>query len=509
MRPPRRAILASLAVGPVALAGCQRLRLIDDSATEPDPDDIEEREATSGDGDEAGTPTPPEIAARIDLRIERTVAPVAVLADASGSAVPDDRNVTYEWEIVLERGERVTRTGPVLSYGFETGGTHHLSLTAVADDGDTTVSDSDETTVSVDDRGPDRRPITGRFVPEFARLDEALLAYLESIDATAGALALAYDGEVLLERGYGWADADQSEPLPSTAVFRIGSVSKGITAALVDQLVDEGRLERDDPLLEHVTVDPPENEPVDERVAEVTVEHALEHRGGWNRFETSDHIWDSFAIAETLGLDEPPALEDAIAFLLDHPLHYDPGTDAIYSNDGYVMLGGVVSGVLGLDYQEAVEDRLLEPLGLTDDVGVAQADPERRHPEEVWYDPRDRRGERFECPNALTLDEDETVPCPDGGRLFDHVLPAAGHRARPRGIALLADEMPLDVGPPDGDSAERTLFGGVPGAFAMAGRHSSGLTVGAAVNRRAEGESTVEERVFEGLDDLMMTDTIP
>lgn len=509
MPSPRRAILASLAAAPVSLAGCQRLRTVDDSDSEPASDEIEDSETTPDDRGEAGTPTPPEITARIDLRVERTVAPVAVLADASGSTVPDDRNVTYEWQIERESGTRVEKTGPALSYGFETGGTHRLSVTAIVDDGDTTASDTAETTVFVDERGPDHRPITGTFVPEFARLDEALLASLESIDATAGALAVASDGDVLLERGYGWKGADQSEPLPSTAVFRIGSISKGITAALVDQLVDEGTLEPDDPLLEHVTVDPPDDELADKRVADITVEHALEHRGGWNRFETSDHIWDSFGIAESLGLEEPPALEDAIAFILDNPIHYDPGTDAIYSNDGYVMLGGVVSGLLGLDYQRAVEDRLLEPLGLADDVGVAQADPERRHPEEVWYDPRDRRGDRAECPNALTLDDDETVPCPDGGRLFDHVLPAAGHRARLRGIALLADEMPLDVGPPAEDSPERTLFGGVPGAFAMAGRHSSGLTVGAAVNRRAEGESTIADRVFEGLDDLMMTDAIP
>ncbi|AUX08347.1 beta-lactamase class C family protein [Halalkaliarchaeum desulfuricum] len=512
MRPPRRAVLTSLATVPVILAGCQTLRPADDSTPESDPEDIEDNETTPSHGEEAATTTPPEVTARIDLRVERTVAPVAVLADASESTVPDDRNVTYEWQIVPESGQRVNRTGPALSYGFETPGTHRLSVTVVAEDGDTTMSDTDETTVSVDERGPDRRPVTGTFVPEFARLDEAMLDYLEAMDATAGALAVASDGEVLLERGYGWADADQSEPTPSTAVFRIGSISKGLTAALVDQLVHEGTLERDDPLLEYLSIDPPANELADERLAEVTVEHALDHRGGWNRFETGDHIWDAFAIAETLGLDEPPDLEDAIAFLLDHPLHYDPGTDAIYSNDGYVMLGGVVSGVLGVDYQDAVEDRLLEPLGLTADVGVAQADPERRHPDEVWYDPRDRMGERTECPNALTLDEDETVPCPDGGRLFDHVLPAAGHRARLRGVALLADEIPLDVGPPDevsGDSGERTLFGGVPGAFAMAGRHSSGLTVGAAMNRRAEAENTIEDRVFGGLDELTISETIP
>ena len=509
MRPPRRGFLATLAAASVTIAGCPGLVPRDERGHSTDDREVDDEDAVQRDGDGDNATTPPVVDARIDLRADRTVAPVAILADASGSEVPDDRDVTYEWEIETEAGERFERTGPSLSYGFESPGTHRLTVTVVADDGETTERDTDETTVSVDARGRNDRPVTGTFVPAFARLDEAMLTHLEAIDATAGALAVAHDGEVRFERAYGWADGDQSEPLPPNAFFRIGSISKGITAAIVDQLVDEGTIRRDDPLLRHVTVAPPAGELADERLAEVTVEQALEHRGGWNRFETGDHIWDPFTIAEALDLDEPPGLEDAIAFLLDHPLHFEPGTDAIYSNDGYVMLGGVVSGVLGVDFQDAVEERLLDPLGLTDGVGVADADPERRHPDEVWYDPRDRWGDRAECPNALTLDEDDTVPCTAGGRLYAHVLPAAGHTARPRGVALLADEIPLDVDLPDKETSDRRLFGGVHGAFAMAGRHATGLTVGAAVNRRAEDEASIEDRVFEALDEVTMTDSVP
>jgi len=76
--------------------------------------------------------------------------------------------------------------------------------------------------------------------------DEAVQKILDQTQAPGAALAVAYEGRLVLKKGYGFADMKASESVKEDALFRIASVSKPITAAAILTLVEKDRLSLDD-----------------------------------------------------------------------------------------------------------------------------------------------------------------------------------------------------------------------------------------------------------------------
>src|SRR5436305_2179525 len=88
------------------------------------------------------------------------------------------------------------------------------------------------------------RPVTDKAVPRFEEIDKAILDFMELIDAQAATVAISRNGQLLYARGYGWRDKDKKTPTPPDTLFRIASVSKPITAAIIKELIAEQRLTR-------------------------------------------------------------------------------------------------------------------------------------------------------------------------------------------------------------------------------------------------------------------------
>ena len=135
------------------------------------------------------------------------------------------------------------------------------------------------------------------------------------------------------------------------SVFRIGSVSKPITAAGVRQCVDDGLFSLDDPLDALL--------PDVEVPAGVTVGLVLAHRSGL----------ESDAPLETDGA--VPTIPDLLA---SAPLRlaFEPGTQLAYSNIGYGLLGHLVATARGAPFEDVMRDRVFRPLGM-DDTGYVLA----------------------------------------------------------------------------------------------------------------------------------------
>jgi N-acyl-D-amino-acid deacylase len=81
--------------------------------------------------------------------------------------------------------------------------------------------------------------VTGKSVPSLAGFDRAMIALIQETGVPGGTLAVAKDGRMLYHRGFGYADRDKREPVESTSLFRIASISKPITAVAVLQLVEK------------------------------------------------------------------------------------------------------------------------------------------------------------------------------------------------------------------------------------------------------------------------------
>jgi D-alanyl-D-alanine carboxypeptidase len=132
--------------------------------------------------------------------------------------------------------------------------------------------------------------------------------------------------------------------------FRVGSVTKTFTAAIVLQLVDEGRLRLTDTLAQHL----PEAG-VDKRI---TIRQLLQHRSGLA------NITDFPEWLERANRSRTHQPADTLRFGLSRGLTFDPGTQFAYSNTNFIALGLVIEAVTGGSYGSQLKMRLLEPLGL-------------------------------------------------------------------------------------------------------------------------------------------------
>jgi CubicO group peptidase (beta-lactamase class C family) len=131
-------------------------------------------------------------------------------------------------------------------------------------------------------------PITGTAVPEFVALDQGILDFMKLIGCQAVTLAISKDDELVYSRGYGWRDAFRKQPTQPDTIMRIGFATKAITAAAVRTLVGEDKLTLDTKAFEYLKIATPPGMKSDPRLANITVEHLLADKGGWDRQETFD-----------------------------------------------------------------------------------------------------------------------------------------------------------------------------------------------------------------------------
>jgi len=368
---------------------------------------------------------------------------------------------------------------------------------------ETTPSPADETPTSSDDGTEtssieaDELPVTGDSVPELASLDEAMQSYMGNLDVPAGVLSVQREDELVFERGYGWGDREQTAPVEPDAVFRIGSISKLFTDEAILKLVDDGELSLDESVYPMLDVSPPDGELEDDRFREITVEHLLNHAGGWRLPGLLDPMYNQIEIANELDLDGPPDTDDVTRYMMTRPLQFDPGTDRQYTNFGYVLLGQVIEAVAGMEYQSYLGQVLFEPAGISD-IEIGRTRPQNRHPDEIWYDDSEQ------CGNVFELDDSREYSCADYGFSLEAFDGAGGHVARPQALVRAIDS--LNWLWYDGERQETdsfAFFGSHPGSFAYVRKRSDGTTMAALFNDRhplVEPSKQIQDQLADAAD---------
>src|SRR3954471_13759302 len=168
---------------------------------------------------------------------------------------------------------------------------------------------------------------------------------------TAGvSVAVARDGRLILARGYGMANVEHSVPVTPETIFHIASISKNILAAVVLQLVDEGRLRLDDDVTKYVPEAPTLGH-------HVTVRQLLNHTSGIYSFTSLPNAADN----ERLELTH----EQVLGLIKDRPFDFEPGTGWRYDNSAFYLAGMVVERVTKQDYGAYVREHVFKPLGMS------------------------------------------------------------------------------------------------------------------------------------------------
>ena len=182
---------------------------------------------------------------------------------------------------------------------------------------------------------------------------EAYLQSFHDLRRFNGAALIVDNGEVLFEGAFGEAGLPGGAANTPATRFRIASLTKQFTAALILRLEEEGLLRVDDPVGLHIEEFPPEN------AARITLHHLLTHTSGLPSYTGIPGFMTSRAAL-------PHSPGEILALVWDEPLSFEPGADFEYSNSGYVLLGWIAERVTGMSYDEALRAYVLAPLELTD-----------------------------------------------------------------------------------------------------------------------------------------------
>lgn len=213
--------------------------------------------------------------------------------------------------------------------------------------------------------GQAEMPITGESGAGLEAIDQGVAQVMRRHRIPGVSLAVAKDGKLVLARGYGFAVVENRVPVKPESLFGLASVSKALTAATILSLVQHERIGLDTPvlqILDHLA--PPRGERFDSRLRAVTVRMCLNHSGGWDRKRSGDPNSFEPRVERELHVRAPVTPHQLARYMMGRPLDFDPGTEAHYSNFGFVLLGLIVERVVGIPYVEAVEKITLRPMGL-------------------------------------------------------------------------------------------------------------------------------------------------
>lgn len=193
------------------------------------------------------------------------------------------------------------------------------------------------------------------------RIDKLITLY-HKYGQFNGVILVAQRGQVVYEHAFGQSNFELNSPNTVDTKFEIASITKPMTALLIMQLVEDGKVSLHRKVSDYVSYYPRETGD------RITVDQLLNHTSG---------LQQDIAFPDN-PKDVPPSVTKINADLLSNdelvkliaarPLRFEPGTSYGYSSDGYAVLGAIIEHVTGKSYWQVLAERILEPAGMTKTV---------------------------------------------------------------------------------------------------------------------------------------------
>ncbi|RYU97105.1 serine hydrolase domain-containing protein [Emticicia agri] len=185
-----------------------------------------------------------------------------------------------------------------------------------------------------------------------AKLDQFFDRLAEKNKAM-GTFVIAKNGEVQYSKAIGYSHINGNEKKPSSlhTRYRIGSITKMFTAAVLIQLVEEGKLKLTDTIDKFFPQIP--------NAQKITILQILRHRSGIPNIKREQNAKENVNTT-------PMTKEEMLALITKATPDFEPGTKHVYSNSAYLVLGLILEKVTGKPYATLVEERIFSKIGLKD-----------------------------------------------------------------------------------------------------------------------------------------------
>lgn len=176
-----------------------------------------------------------------------------------------------------------------------------------------------------------------------ANADQIINDMMREQHITGVALGIVKNGQVVLRKGYGEKSIGSRVAPDENTVFNIGSLSKALTAVGAMVLVDDGKLNLDDPASKYI-----KNLPKNWR--RITVRQFMTHTSGIPELPNK--------VKKT----KTETIDDAFEIAADKPFMFEPGKDQKYNNFNFAVTGRLIEVISGMNYMDFMKERVFKPL---------------------------------------------------------------------------------------------------------------------------------------------------
>ena len=183
------------------------------------------------------------------------------------------------------------------------------------------------------------------------KTEHAIDTLMNSQNIPGVQLAVWHDGEMVLSRGFGYADLEHKVAVWPYTKMRIGSVSKTLTSAAVGKLHQQGKLDLNAPIQQYVTYFP-------EKDHEITTRQVAGHVAGIRHYRDGEFLSNQFY----------PTVKEGIQIFADDTLLFEPGTDYSYSSYGWNLVSAVVEEAAGEPFLSYMKEEVFDPIRMDQTV---------------------------------------------------------------------------------------------------------------------------------------------
>lgn len=188
---------------------------------------------------------------------------------------------------------------------------------------------------------------------KLTRIDAEVSNFMATTHVPGVAVAIVENGDYEWAQGFGVADLENNVPASEHTLFRLGSISKSLTATAAMELWERGQLDLDAPIQKYCPAFPRKSEPI-------TTRELLGHLAGIRHYKSGSQ--DDPEIGNTRHFSDP--IQAGLNFFENDPLVSPPGTHFHYSTQGYTVVGCAIQGASGATYVDFVRKNVLAPAGM-------------------------------------------------------------------------------------------------------------------------------------------------
>ena len=185
------------------------------------------------------------------------------------------------------------------------------------------------------------------------KVDAVVKQQIKAYNIPGLSVAVVQHGQVVLSKSYGWADLENRVAVTDNTLFRIGSITKSITATAAMMMAERHQLDLNAPVQRYCPGYPEKEWPV-------TTRQLLAHIGGVRGFRS-----EAGMSPELLSDSHYLRVADSLPLFANDPLTAKPGTHYEYSNYGYDLIGCALEAASGLPFDELLRKLIFTPAGMT------------------------------------------------------------------------------------------------------------------------------------------------